>query len=136
MTVQRIQVATTQVKTQILSASLEAPCYPLPHSSPFFPWRCLCPDWEVPPSGFLYSLYQFRTWLLVVSIAYLSSYRMYALITNDIEHLVCVNHLKIFSGEMSVQIFNPFYNWGICFICFIVEFLRALGIFWVQFLYQ
>lgn len=104
----RIQVAITWVKTQILSASPEAPCLPTFPSQPLLRLEVLCPDWDSPAPGFLDSPYQFRTRMLVVSFAYPNSYRLCASITNDVEHLLCVGHLKIFSGEISVQTFNPF----------------------------
>lgn len=42
------------------------------------------------------------------SLVYLSLHCMYSLITNDVKYLLCVCHLFIFFGEMSVQIFYVF----------------------------
>ena len=52
-----------------------------------------------------------------------------ALMPWNVEHLFigCFANCIIFFGEMSVQIFCPFYNWVVCFLT--VEFQDVLG-FW------
>ena len=39
-----------------------------------------------------------------------------SLIVRDVEHFfMFVGHLYIFLGEMSIHVFCPFFNWGVCF---------------------
>ena len=59
-------------------------------------------------------------WYLLVGLFCIS------LIIRDVEHFfhVLVGHLYIFLGEMSIQVFCPFFHWVVGF--FAVELLKLL----------
>ena len=42
---------------------------------------------------------------------------------------VPVGHLRFLFGKMSIQVFCPFFNWGVCFFCCSVAW--AVFIFWI-----